>query len=95
MHYTMCKANIKLAQCTAVYMHVLYSVSERRYTTCTVVLVLQSSTCTAVYMHVLYSVSERRYTTCTVLLQRVSIKVHQKRSIFSGKAVCQFLKSLQ
>ena len=44
MYCTMCTASIRLAQCTAVlYMHALYSVSERRYTTRTVL--LHSSTC--------------------------------------------------
>ena len=43
MHCTMCTASIRLAQCTAVYRGVLYSVSERRYTTCTVL--LHSSKC--------------------------------------------------
>ena len=43
MHCTMCTASVRLAQCTAIYMHALYSVSERRYTTCAVL--LHSSTC--------------------------------------------------
>ena len=39
MHCTMCTASIRLGQCTAVTcMHCMYSVSERRYTTCTVLL---------------------------------------------------------
>ena len=44
MHCTICTASIRIAHCTAVYMHAaLYSVSERRHTTCTVL--LHSSTC--------------------------------------------------